>query len=463
MSTVTTEYQPGRLYGLTHELGGAPIVRVPRTVKVGIGMAKGPGLHVYLNKASQWCIAVDGQDDKVRHFDTRQACHEAFATLLKTVPARKYPRKLSYFTFTRITGDGLFAPDWEAIEAHGPFPTEIDIVFVTDDPLHAHYQMWTAAELKCEGDGISARRVLSMARTPGEDQAAKDAAERGEKYFPILGGCRERGCGYAKEGEERSGKVTPAACKPHGRLLFQLLGAPRLGGTATFDTTSFRSISQLFSGIQTFRSVTGNGDAERGYVAGIPLKLLVRPFKHSRGVSYAVSVEFRAESAAALRRSLIEHADAYRGMEARQLTAGPVAVPVDTPARKWDGHEEAEYSEPPDAVQAEMMESEFYPEEDFTEPETLTREERIAATAGADDGVDAYPLIPAGVQASFRDAMGPRNQRTATLTLQDVQTGLADDLARDPLIDTATVAKLRLSVFVTAMAKKPKPQVGGEW
>ncbi len=44
------------------------------------------------------------------------------------------PRKIGFFTFTRpAIQDGIevFEPDFEAIEAHGPTPTEIDIVFST--------------------------------------------------------------------------------------------------------------------------------------------------------------------------------------------------------------------------------------------------------------------------------------------------------------------------------------------
>jgi hypothetical protein len=314
-----------RCYGITHDLDGAPRVIEPKTVKVGIGLAKGPWLHVYIDRAGKWAVQVGKQD--ITRFDTKTEARKFYRQAKP--PERAYPQRLPYFTFSHISGVGSLEPDWDIIESHGPIPTEIDIVFVHDDPLNVSYQYWTAAEKKCEGDGINAMRVCSMATTPNEKRLAEAAQQSGEKYFPIIGGCWTKGCQYSKpQGNDRS------PCAPHGRLLFQLINSPRLGGTAYFDTRGFRSCSQLFSCLEIFRGVTGGGNADRGFVAGIPLKLILRPYKTSfngrSATQYGVSLEFRADSALALKQKLIGHGVQFRiASAAPDILSLPAAPPQD--------------------------------------------------------------------------------------------------------------------------------------
>lgn len=336
-ATETIHASPDRtkMYGLLHNLDGSRINRQVRSMKVGFGVPTGKDIHVWINDKKKWCIETGNYDGSKRSSvlttcDTKEQAKLKYAELRRSAPERKYPRKFPYFTFLRLHVDGTFVPEFDAIEQHGPTPSEIDIVFLKDDPLDSSFQWWTAAELKCEGDGLTARRRLYLAKTTEEKQAAKEATERGERFFPIVDGCFAMGCAYAR-GDKPS-------CKPHGRLHFQLLKSPRIGGTCTYDTTGFRSIEQMDSCLQDIRRGTGRGEPESGFAAGIPLKFVLRPYKTSYNgqpsVQYAVSMEFRGTEAVEMVRELKQHAQEFReamqiGMAPLQLTAGGVPVVID--------------------------------------------------------------------------------------------------------------------------------------
>lgn len=327
------------MYGVTHSLDGRPIVREPRTLKVGIGLPKGKALHVWIDRDGKWCVLVG---DKRHDFQSKDEARAFYATAKKGAPERKYPQKRPYFIFTRISSDGLFEPDWDAIEANGPLPTRIDIIFMDDEPFSCSYQMWSAAELKCDGDGMNAMRVLSMAKTPQEKELAEEAKRNGEKMFPIVNGCRMLGCPYASGDRP--------ACKPHGRLLFQLPKAPRLGGSAFYDTTGYRSTSQIFSNLLKYRSVSGEGDPERGFVAGVPFKLVVQPYTTTHAgqmaTQFGVHIELEEENVFALKQKLIESGHKFRNI-GRGLISAPAIPAVEIEPQI------------PQPVQAQMIEAEF--------------------------------------------------------------------------------------------------------
>jgi hypothetical protein len=322
------------MYGVTHDAAGNPRIIEPKTVKVGFGLPKGPAIYTYITRKGErlvWVVVV-GSDSKTAGvkaeragFSTKEEAQKFYSAKRATAPERKYPGKLQFFTLYHVSPSGEFEPDWDVIEAHGPTPTEIDIVCLDDDPFRKAFQMWTAAELKCTGDGITAMRINSMA-TNGQKKLAEEAARAGERMFPIVNGCWTKGCPYSQpQGNEKS-----SACKPHGRFLFQLLNSPRLGSTAYFDTTGFRSISQIFSCLEKFKSFTGRGDPEKGHVAGIPLKMVLRPYQTShngqRTTQYGVYLEFRAESALALKRLLMGHSEVFRTAEPARLMEAPAAI-----------------------------------------------------------------------------------------------------------------------------------------
>jgi len=356
---------PKKMFGLTHQPDGTAIVRVPRVIKVGIGLPKGKDIHAYIDNAGGWKVRMG---DKVTAFASKEEARKFYRANKDLAPDKHFPRKLEYFTFSRPDGTGSFDPDFDAIEAHGAFPREIDILFTDDRPLQASFQMWTQTELKCQGDGINAMRVLSMAANEEENRLVEQAKNNGEKYFPIVDGCWTRDCPYSKASTGPGGKEIAAPCKPHARLQFQLLFAPRLGGVAQFDSTSFRSISQLFSSLHTFYKFTGQGNPDAGYVSGIPLKLVLSPFKivHNgkSGKAYAVSLEFRTEDATQLRKKLLEHA-----MEFRRAIAPPIEIQKQIEAVAE--HDDEEDFEPRGTIQEATAFTAEFTEGDGEEDETV--------------------------------------------------------------------------------------------
>jgi hypothetical protein len=352
-----------KMYGLLDDpQTGERYQRQVRILKVGIGVPSGPDIHVWISPADgQWVIEVGDYSGgkragKVTKFADKQEAWKAYVAARRTAPERKYPRKVPYFTFLRMGGDGHYVHDFDVIEQHGPTPNEIDIVFLDNNPLDSAFQMFTAAELKCEGNGLDARRRLSMAATPQEKELAKQAEANGERFFPIINGCYSRGCPYPKEGK----------CKPHGRLMFQLLNSPRFGGSCSFDTTSYRSIPQLASGLEQIKEVTGRGNPVARRVAGIPLKLVLRPYKVTHdgktSTQYGVSLEFRATNAVELAKMLIQTADEYH--DALQLSpAPPEVLPDVTDMVEVTDDSPLTNLEQEEALDAAAMEAEFFGEQ----------------------------------------------------------------------------------------------------
>lgn len=315
-----------KLFGVTHDpVTGEPKVVEPRTTKLSIGLPKGKALHVYIDAEGRWVIQSGfGRDISRDRLDSKEAAQRKYRELYKSAPERKYPERLPYFTFTKVAPTGDMEPDWDVISDHGPMPTEIDVVFLRDDPFAAAYQMWTAAEKKCFGDGKCALRVLPMAETDDEKRLADEARAQGEKYFPVAK-CWLGGCKYSKQSGDR-----PSPCRPMGRLVFQLYRSPRLGGSVTFGTSGYRSINQLFSTIEIIKQATG------GYISGIKLKMVLRPYRvlHNGKLAtqYAVSLEYRASDAVSLKRNSRQDAVQYQmaGAEPiRQLEAG--STPTSSP------------------------------------------------------------------------------------------------------------------------------------
>jgi hypothetical protein len=372
---------PGVMFGLTHDADGTVIIREPRVLKIGIGLPKGRALSCYIHNDGKWYFRMGVKIDGRLQFTTnkaglpnRAAAEQFYRDNYAKAEVCPYPRKIGFFTFTRpvIADEGeVFEPDFEAIEAHGPTPTEIDIVFLEDNPFSGAYQMWSASELKCKGDGINAMRVLSMAANDEERKLAEDAKKSGERYFPIIQGCWTNGCSYSKEFTDGRGRVQPSPCKPGGDLKFQLARNIRVGGTAYFHTSGYRSISHIFSSLERIKTLTG------GRLAGIPLKMVLRPYrtKHNGQVAtqYGVSLEFRAEDIESLRKNMMEQAWKFRTAiePSRRLLEAPAAPVVE------DDDEEP-------AISAQSMANEFYPEQgddSNDEPPPPAEQRSTAATA----------------------------------------------------------------------------------
>ncbi len=366
-----------KLYGVLHDAAtGEEILRQVRILKVSFGIPKGADVHVWIDGQGQWCIQPglarkDGPYQK-EVFEARAKAEVRYVELRKDFQKlvaaakdpnsvmRSFPRKIPYFTFHRLGMDGDYVADFDAIEMHGTTPSEIDIVFLSDDPLDAAYHWFTQTRLCCHGDGKTAKRHLDAAQA-GDKAAAKGAAEKGEQWFTVEKCCVD-GCPLSKATAGKDNKEYPPKCKPHGRLHFQLVNQPRFGGTVTYDTTGYRSISQLYSCIQQIKSVTGRGNAANGFIAGIPLKLILRPYKllHNgiQGVQFGVSLEFRASSAVELNRLLIRQGQEFRA--ALELPR-PAQRQIEAPTEPV----EPEVIEPDDfGADPAAMEAEFYPDEE---------------------------------------------------------------------------------------------------
>jgi hypothetical protein len=383
MSATATTIDRSKLYGVLHEPSGRPIVRQVRVLKVGIGVPIGPDVHVWIDQNRQWCVEagsyVNGKrQSQVKRLDQRADAEAFYAQQRKTAPERNAPRKLPYFTFLRTDAQGKFVHDFDTIELHGPIPTEIDIVFLNENAFDASFQAWSTSKLLCEGNGIDARRNVEWPQTPEERALAEQARKQNQRFFPILNRCYTAGCRFAI-GDKRQ-------CKPHGKLTFQLMNAPTLGGSCQFDTTGFRSIAQLAGSLDQIRLMTGRGNPDAGSVAGIPLKFVLRPYKVQVGdkssIQYGVSLEFRAKSLEEMARLLHAHASEFR-----QLVALPApASPREHESTNEIPEQDACMTEEPrtdctevgaaeEASEAAEMSGEFYglfPEEFHTEPVPVT-------------------------------------------------------------------------------------------
>lgn len=349
------------LYGVTHDARtGESITRLAKILKVGIGRPKGPAIHAYVNHDKTWTVewftfkkdSKPGRGEKV--FKNRADAEQFYFQERGKVDQAPYPTRLGYFTFLRIGPDGDFIHDFAAIESGGPKPTEINIAFIDNDPLTQRYEMWTAAELKCSGDGRDAQRRCSMAAAETEKKLAKEALSQGIQCFPIIEGCATFGCQYASGDKP--------ACKPHSRLEFQLKGQIKLGGTCVYDSTGYRSARQLFSSLQVIRKVTGRGNEDDGVLVGLPLILKLLPYKVSHAgkpsTQHAVSIQMRADDSIKLLKAMQATADEYRAMMSGRLIEGP-----DAPVDKLQ-------EQVAETLEARVMEAEFYP----SEPGTFERE-----------------------------------------------------------------------------------------
>lgn len=443
--------RPNTMIGLTHAADGRKIIKEPKTLKVGIGYPRGKACDVFVNTDGKWVVRFGkkGSDNKLKFeslppIDNRADAEVAFRKAWKSADVCGYPRKVAYFQFTRPVmdenGAEMYVPDFNAIEAHsfinkdrpGP-PTEIDIVFLDDEPFTGGYQMWAASELKCSGDGENALRVISLASTPEEKALAAQAQAEGKKHFPVVGGCWTCNCPYSKETAGNRGP-TPAPCKPGADIKFQLSRNIRVGGTAFFHTSSFRSIPQIFSSIERIKELTG------GRIAGIPLKMVVRSHKtnhnNQAAIQQNVAIEFRAEDMDSLRKELIETAWKFRNTRGLPSPARAISAPDDAL--------DMETMEMESPMSAQAMSDEFYPdggEEDAVVVEPVAQSQPVA---------QATQATQAGVGSKLREA------RKKDQVVPVVVTPVVPAVTVAP-VDVAPVVAAQETV-APAVAAQPAPE-----
>lgn len=202
------------------------------------------------------------------------------------------PEKLPYFQITTLERgpDGNFKRD-EAIHALlGEKPTEIPIQLLFDSielNFNSIYGAYVGTRPWCLGNGEVALR-----------QQVKD----GPRDLQVQCPCERLEADYDK----------PDKCKIHGTLNCVIAGAPVIGGIWKFHTTSWNSVQGILSSLALIQSLTG------GHLAGVPLRLVLRPKavttpKGQASTVYVAGIEF-AGTISQLRDTtikLIEHDQGY--------------------------------------------------------------------------------------------------------------------------------------------------------
>lgn len=243
----------------------------------------------------------------------------------------------------------------------GPKPRELDVRLLWDEP-EQNFQFFLAAyegrTRRCTGNGIEA-------------QDAKDGK------IPCTCPLLSQHEGAYKGPIRPVGRVT---CKPHGRLSMILEAAESFGGFYVFRTTSWESIRNIASQLQMYQ-------AQFGFLAGLPLKLVMYPAQDSyeadgdggkvtkTSESYKVALVLRANYMKALEAASQARADRERlalpagadaaGYHQKQLMAAEEVeaeeIAVEFHPETQDGYEA------PDDPEYEVVEDTPDPERDRIE------------------------------------------------------------------------------------------------
>lgn len=442
--TASTLPRKNMLIGITHLSDGTKLIKEAKVLKVGVGLPRGKAVDLWVDGDGMWNVrqgnAVSGKLSfkTVAKVKTRPEAEAEWRKAYAAADLCGYPRKVSYFVFTRPTigadGSEVYVPDFAATEAYSfadpnriGAPTEIDVIFLEDNPFQAAYQMWASSELRCTGDGENALRSVQMY---DDDKKVPEALREtwkaskinGDRAFSIVGGCFTCNCPFSKE---KDGKAAP--CKPSADLKFQLSRTIRVGGTAFFHTSGYRSIVQLFSAVERIKELTG------GRIAGVPLKLVLRSYKTNHGgvaaLQSGVSLEFRAEDMDSVRKNLIEQAYKFRA------AAGlPEPVKMIESGEAMDAFEESPLS-------AQAMSGEFYPdndEEDIQQssttnsPTTQSKSAEKVAEIGEALAKATQPtpsnVIPIGPEKAPWGNAEPKKQRAA---MMGMFSGIAQSIGKE--------------------------------
>lgn len=423
------------IFGLTHQPDGTPISRIPKSVKVQIGSPRGPGINVFMDRIPapaaqkiglqpgdtgwviEWTATNKWSDAKRIYYPNREACEENYPKVRATAAKIDHPSKLSYFTFCRLEGDE-YVHDFQAIEAHGVRPTQIGIIFTSDDPFETKMANWSASELRCFGDGKTAQRLVKLAETPEEKALAQEAIEAGGKYF-FYEKCAMAGCPFSLPSVYKDRKIPPA-CKPSGDLTFQLINNLRLGGRAYLHTGGVVSIPQIESALNEIRYLTG------GVVSKIPFKLIVKKFKTNvdgrPGHAYGMQLEVY-ENKMGLRAidRLLGQAAEFQSLAGRTTVAPPASeapLALASGALIDDGDDE-DGGLQESAVLAQAMANEFYHE--TAEIPTVAEqaaEATVVATTDLKKELEAQQQRSETAQAIMADAK-PEPERITTDKLNE--------------------------------------------
>ena len=155
----------------------------------------------------------------------------------------RLPTKSDHFAIvtTAKDGKGDFIVDNEIMKAIGDNCTELDIMVLYNDPdliFRTSYAFFDSAKCQCRGDGHTAQLANG-------------------KFIE----CNPETCETFKE----------KGCKPQGVLSVILMDAPRVGGVYKLRTTSWNTIRNITTSLDTIKSLTF------GQLAGLPLVLTLKP------------------------------------------------------------------------------------------------------------------------------------------------------------------------------------------
>lgn len=219
----------------------------------------------------------------------------------------RLPTKLTHFIVVRRTRDAAdnFERDATVHDKVGFKPTELDVRLMFDEPA-ANFQYFLAAydgmTKRCSGDG---------------EQAWDTELGKIPCTCPWLK--QHTGTYQGPERPAQLDKRPAPVCKPHGRLSVILEAAATYGGFYVFRTTSWETISSIAGQLEAF-------NAQFGYLAGLPLKLVMYPTedryvengREKKSKSFKVALVLRASFDAAYQLA----AAAHERRRSLQLPAG---------------------------------------------------------------------------------------------------------------------------------------------
>jgi hypothetical protein len=386
---VSTVFRENVMIGLTHNEDGTPRIRLPRQLKVGIGIPRGKALRVFIHpteKVNPWYVVegyYEGSDrslkERSHRYPDRESAEVGYIALRDrepAVPECGYPRKLKFFTFSKPTvtdkGAEIYEPDFDAIESHGPTPTRIPILFIDANPLRFNYQLWAATELRCKGDGVNASRSVLIGSE--KDPGWKEAKAAGERYFPIVEGCHERGCRFAASKE----------CKPGLSMNFQTANHLLYGVAATFHTTGFESCSRTFSSFTTIKAAVERATGHD--ISGLGVFMAMRPYvTHPEGKKAATQYAIHVELPLKAQRSIVAQLRAMfeDDVEPKQIAAPVATISGAAEAPILEAEEDVDGEIDDTAIGSAAMAAEFYGATPDVEDQTAEAKP-AAATATQD-------------------------------------------------------------------------------
>ena len=242
---------------------------------------------------------------------------------IKDGKALKHPQKLDHFRFLNETTQKVKVGDTEKIQRvwvddqkltdkYGTECKEIDIYFDDNDPtiiFRNNLEKWASSGLVCRGNRMRAERIMEEVEVT-KDSVKKKVWQR--RTEPLMMDCP---CPYfTGEGN------TKISCKPVGTMYFNAMLDPKLGVVSKFQTTSYNTIKHIYGAIIRIKSATCTTLPSKigghlipcdhsdglcnGRIAGIPLKMMVKPTAASPMVKgkklstivYTVHLEFRPKA-----------------------------------------------------------------------------------------------------------------------------------------------------------------------